>query len=218
MHPNGDSFHSSWPLSEPPFGTYPAFPNSFSSSTLAIRLRSKPRRSSVPQRPVGLSLCRSLKASRKKSAAPGPTTLCAPGERIGEGRMSLALPRCLPKSTRWLHHPAMGKHSDQREPNPKSAGVVRRIANSEHCLCVSNPRCLRICWKVTSSCQRITNQLRIFCGAAPRSPHRRAWVLNSARGSRMRTQRTGTANKPVEYHTAVLEAISIVRSRSSWRS
>src|SRR5215211_2902478 len=26
------------------------------------------------------------------------------------------------------------------------------------------------------------------------------------------TQRTGTANKPVEYHTAVLEAISIIRS------
>src|SRR5215213_10027483 len=95
------------------------FSDSLSTSTLAIRLRSKPRRSSVPQRPVGLSLCRSLKASRKKSAAPGPTTLCAPGERIGEGRMSLALPRCLPKSTRWLHHPAMGKHSDQREPKPQ---------------------------------------------------------------------------------------------------
>ena len=65
--------------------------------------------------------------------------------------------------------------------------MVLRIANSDHCLCVSNPRCLRISWKVTSNYQRITNQLRIFCGAAPRSPHRRAWVLNSARGSRMRT-------------------------------
>jgi hypothetical protein len=44
------------------------------------------------------------------------------------------------------------------ENNPKSAGVVRRIANSEHCLCLSNPRCLRDSWKVTSSRQRITNQ------------------------------------------------------------
>src|SRR5215203_1729448 len=28
--PNWDSFHPSWPLSEPPFGTYSEFPNSFS--------------------------------------------------------------------------------------------------------------------------------------------------------------------------------------------
>src|SRR5215207_6720898 len=31
-------------------------------------------------------------------------------------------------------------------------------------------------------------------------------------GSRIRTQRTGTAGKPVEYHTAVFEAISTMRS------
>src|SRR5215203_6555806 len=28
--PNWDSFHPSWPLSEPPFETYPEFPNSLS--------------------------------------------------------------------------------------------------------------------------------------------------------------------------------------------
>src|SRR5215216_3600750 len=97
------------------------------------------------------------------------------------------------------------------ENSPSKAGVVRRIANSDHCLCVSNPRCLRISWKVTSSCQRITNQQRIFLGSASRSVHSSAWVLNPPSGSRMRTQRTGTANKPVEYHTALAEAISTLR-------
>src|SRR5215207_10794839 len=38
------------------------------------------------------------------------------------------------------------------ENKPISAGVVRRIAISDHCLCVSNPRCLRTSWKVTSNC------------------------------------------------------------------
>src|SRR5215218_3976084 len=98
------------------------------------------------------------------------------------------------------------------ENNANSAGVVLWIANSDHCLCVWNPRCLRISWKVTSSCQRITNQQRIFLGSASRSVHSRAWVLNSPLGSLISTQRTGTANKPVEYHTALAEAISTMRS------
>src|SRR5215207_750131 len=98
------------------------------------------------------------------------------------------------------------------ENNANSAGVVRPIANSDHCLCVSNPRCLRISWKVTSSCQRITNQETIFLGSALRSVHTSACVLNSALGSRTSTQRIGTANKPVEYHTAVSEETSTLRS------
>src|SRR5215217_697737 len=98
------------------------------------------------------------------------------------------------------------------ENNPKSAGVVRRIANSDHCLCVSNPRCRRTSWKVTSSCQRITNQQPIFCGSASRSVQRRAWGLNFPSGSRTNTQRKGTANKLVEYQTAVSEATSTVHS------
>src|SRR5215213_322923 len=44
------------------------------------------------------------------------------------------------------------------------------------------------------------------------TPIRRAWVLNSPLGSRINTQRRGTANKPVLYHTAVWEAISTMRS------
>src|ERR687890_2151250 len=98
------------------------------------------------------------------------------------------------------------------ENSPKSAGVARRIAKSDHWRCVSNPRWLRASWKVTSNCQRITNQQRIFLGSASRSVHSRAWVLNFPLGSRTNTQRKGTANKPVEYHTAVPEATSTVRS------
>ncbi len=98
------------------------------------------------------------------------------------------------------------------ENSPKSAGVVLCIAISDHCRCVSNPRCRRTSWKVASICQRLTNQERIFCGSASRSVHRRAWVLNSPLGSRTKTQRRGTANKPVLYQTAVLEAISTMRS------
>src|SRR5829696_3309168 len=106
----------------------------------------------------------------------------------------------------------MGEQGDHREQPQSRAGVVLRIANSVHCLCVSNPRCLRISWKVTSNCQRITNQRTICSGSASRSVQRRAWVLNAPSGSRIKTQRTGTANKPVEYHTAVWEAISTMRS------
>src|SRR5829696_548138 len=98
------------------------------------------------------------------------------------------------------------------ENSPSKAGVVRRMAISDHCLCVSNPRCLRASWNVTSNCQRITNQERTFRGSALRFVHRRAWVLKSPSGSRTKTQRTGTAGNPVEYHPAVAETISTVRS------
>jgi hypothetical protein len=122
------------------------------------------------------------------------------------------VPGRLPEGACCLRHPPMGEHADHREQAQSSAGVVRRMAISDHCLCVSNPRCLRISWKVTSNCQRITNQQTIFLGSAPRSVQRRAWALNAPWGSRISTQRTGTAGKPVEYHTALAQAISTVRS------
>src|SRR5215216_5144959 len=104
------------------------------------------------------------------------------------------------------------------ENSPNRAGVVLRIAISDHCLCDSNPRCLRICWKVTSSCQRITNQQSILCGSALRSVHRSAWVLNSPCGSRTTTQRIGTAGNPVLYQTAVAQATSTVRFPPPYQS
>src|SRR5918994_5367676 len=71
------------------------------------------------------------------------------------------------------------------------------------------PRCTR--------CLRITDQQTIFLGSASRSVYRRACVLNSPCGSRIRTQHTGTAGKPVEYHTAEAEAISTVRCPLSYQ-
>src|SRR4051812_50214787 len=57
-------------------------------------------------------------------------------------------------------------------------------------------------------------------GSASRSVQRRAWVLNSPRGSRISTQRRGTAGNPVLYQAAVPETISTARSLLpyQWRS
>src|SRR5215212_7049005 len=71
------------------------------------------------------------------------------------------------------------EESVQNYPNPhpyqtgsKSAGVVRRIAISEHCLWVSIPRCRRASWKVVSICQRKTNHLRSAQGPQGRHQDR----------------------------------------------
>jgi hypothetical protein len=55
------------------------------------------------------------------------------------------------------------------EQRPRRAGVVRRMASFDHWRCVSTPTCSRTAWKVTSQCQRKTNQDRIWSGDASRS-------------------------------------------------
>src|SRR5215212_2216136 len=97
------------------------------------------------------------------------------------------------------------------ENSPSNAGAVLRIANSDQCRCVSKPRRWRTSWNVLSICQRLTNHEMICSGSVARSVQRSAWGWNSSCGSRINTQRNGTAGKPVEYQTAVLETISIVR-------
>src|SRR5215203_7457037 len=57
----------------------------------------------------------------------------------------------------------------------------------------------------------------ICSGLVSRSVQRRAWGLNSSLGSRINTQRTGTAGNPVEYHTAVWETTSTARSPSPYQ-
>jgi hypothetical protein len=104
------------------------------------------------------------------------------------------------------------------ENNPNSAGVVLRIASSDHCLCVSMPRCRRASWKVVSICQRKTNHPTICSGLAPRSVQSKAWVANSPCGSRTKTQRMGTAGNPVLYQSTVAEATSTVRSPLPYQS
>ena len=137
------------------------------SSTLAIRVRSKPHRLVIPRRPAGLLDFYHLASLRRsvKSRA-NPQLLSHQRQSVSEGRTPLVVPSRLPKSTCCPHHPPMGEQGDHREQHQSRAGVVLRIANSVHCLWVSNPRCLRASWKVTSSCQRITNQRTIH--ATPR--------------------------------------------------
>jgi hypothetical protein len=127
------------------------------------------------------------------------------------------LPSRPPKSTSRLCHLAKCKRGDHREqPQRCRCGSPYRQLRPPT-LCLGSEMPLGPSWKVTSSCQRITNQQTIFCGSELGSVHRRACVLNSPRGSRIHAQRTGTANKPVLYHTAVSEATSTMRLLSPYQ-
>jgi hypothetical protein len=88
-------------------------------------------------------------------------------EKVGQGLRYHAARRTAPmlRTIRWWAKRVT------RENKPKSAGVVRLMAISDHCLCVSTPRCRRASWKVLSICQRKTNHLTICSGSAPRSVH-----------------------------------------------
>src|SRR6201998_126539 len=65
-------------------------------------------------------------------------------------------------------------HTVISENNPSSAGVVRRIARSDHWRWVSTPRWARTSWNVVSTRQRETNQPRMVAGCAARSVLRNA--------------------------------------------
>jgi hypothetical protein len=58
-----------------------------------------------------------------------------------------------------------------KEYSPKSAGVVRPMAQSFHCPCVSMPRWARASSKVTSIRQRRTNHSIICCGVCEAVRH-----------------------------------------------
>src|SRR5664279_1135698 len=78
----------------------------------------------------------------------GPQRAAHQGEGVAEGRLSLGVP---------------GGGADGT--GASRAGVVRAMAKSFHCRWVSMPRWARHSSKVTSSCQRCTNQARICAGA-----------------------------------------------------
>src|SRR3954464_4644467 len=99
-----------------------------------------------------------------------------------------------------------------RENSPSKQGVVRAIALSDHWRWVSTPRWSRTSRKVTSTCQRWTNQVRICNGSRVRSVQRRACGSKRPWGSRRSTQRIGTVGRPAWCQTAVEEWISTVRS------
>ena len=77
------------------------------------------------------------------------------GDRVAEGRLGFVVP------SRGMGRTAVlgvcikpCAQTVTSEYSPSSAGVVRRIARSDHCRCVSTPRCSRTSWKVVSIRQR----------------------------------------------------------------
>jgi len=104
-----------------------------------------------------------------------------------------------------------------KENNPSSAGVVRRMARSDHCRCVSTPRWVRVSWNVVSIRQRETNQLRICSGLA-RSVLRKHCGSRSPVGSRTSTQRIDAGGRPELYQTAVSDTISSMRDLPPYQS
>src|SRR3954463_2825881 len=89
-----------------------------------------------------------------------------------------------------------------RENSPSKQGVVRAMARSDHWRWVSTPRWSRTSRKVTSTCQRWTNQVRICNGSRVRSVQSRACGSKRPWGSRRSTQRIGTVGRPAWCQTA----------------
>src|SRR3954452_8054304 len=104
-------------------------------------------------------------------------------------------------------------HKAIKEYKPRSVGVVRRMARSDHWRWVSTPRWARHSAKVTSTCQRRTKQVRISTGSSSGSVLKKACGSCSPLGSRTRTQRSGTGGEPARYQTATSEAMATVRVR-----
>ena len=88
-------------------------------------------------------------------------------------------------------------HTVTRENNPSKAGVVRKMARSDHCRYVSTPRWARTSWKVVSTRQRETKKPSIVAGSALRSVLRKACGSCSPDGSRTSTRRIGTGGRPL---------------------
>jgi hypothetical protein len=82
-----------------------------SSSTLAVRLRSRPHRLGVLRIPAGILSCRCARATRKKSAR-RPTTLCAPNRAHRRRSDEPYGTRPPAENTRRLSHLLMSEQGD----------------------------------------------------------------------------------------------------------
>src|SRR3954469_24208560 len=102
-------------------------------------------------------------------------------------------------------------HTVIKEKKNRTAGVGGRMARSDPWRWVSTPRWARHSAKVTSTCQRRTNQARISPGSSSGSRLKKACGSRSPVGSRTRTQRSGTGGEPLRYQTATSEARATVR-------
>src|SRR3990167_8271556 len=92
------------------------------------------------------------------------------------------------------------------ENNAISDGVILAIALSDHCRCVSNPKCARVSSKVTSMLQRRTNQLIICSGANCKSVLKNA-SASFLPGSMTSTQRIDKDFSPDEYQRCVPDSM-----------
>src|ERR687895_1887677 len=95
-------------------------------------------------------------------------------EKVGKGFSYQAAERTgilWPAGSRWAARVT-------QENSPKSTGVVRPMAKSDHCRWVSTPRWVRASWKVISSCQRKTNHSMIWTGSTTSSVHNSAYLLS----------------------------------------
>src|SRR4051812_48070175 len=108
-------------------------------------------------------------------------------------------------TTRRAWRLSRAARSVTRENSPSKQGVVRAMARSDHWRWVSTPRWSRTSRKVTSTCQRWTNQVRICNGSRVRSVQSRACGSKRPWGSRRSTQRIGTVGRPAWCQTAVEE-------------
>ena len=96
--------------------------------------------------------------------------------------------------------------------------MVRRIARSDHCRCVSTPRC-RV---LPRRWPRCASAGRTSAGCASGRPSQvgaqESLRLELAPGSRTRTQRIGTTGRPGWYQTAMPETMSTARSPPPYQS
>src|SRR5215208_2968644 len=138
-------------------------------------------------------------------------------QSVGEGGITLVLPSRPPKSPGRLCHPAMREQSDHRE-------------QSQQCRCGPPYRHIRpLTLRAESQVPPhllLEGYFQLPTHHEPREDLLRIGVqIGTQEGLGLEllpwvwinTQRTGTANKPVEYHTAVSEAISTVRSLSPYQ-
>jgi hypothetical protein len=158
--------------------------------------------------PLGLLSCPSVRASRKKPHL--PTAPFAP-RRAHRRRWGASF------STRPL--------GAERCPRPVSSTHVRTMRSAR-----TNPKAPAWCavWpspttasasRIPGACAPLEGHLQLPAHHVPTYyPLRIGFEVGAQEGLgfepsfRISTRRTGTAGKPVEYHTAVSEAISTVRS------
>lgn len=123
-----------------------------------------------------------------------------------EGGLGLAIPAHAVRSAA-----SRSAHSVTSENRPSRAGVVRRIARSDHCRCVSPPRWRRTSDSVTSTRHLWTNQPRIATGSATGSVLKNACGGFSPSPAHQRPTDRQLTTEAVPEHRARVEVEAALR-------